>query len=343
MPKYFAKIAPARTWNSVYLRQHNGNPITMHAAISEMYQRQQRIEAKLERLLGAEDVRPPANAPDTITYRVALPVTPHGVPAQAATELTLPVDFHMFVPKVIAKKGLVGYEPGCFPQFLAALQHAPQGEVFDVGSNIGPYGLLARLFSDRVVRGFEPAPDLARVARACGEANSVPYEVSEIAFGDTNGWATLYLSDSTDSSNSLNRSFRSNSYVLKVPVETVDHYVERIGTNVGLIKIDTESTEPAVIRGAKSTIVSMRPWLLVEVLTDECGEQIMAELAGTGYRYHHVTGSGQLAEMDKISGDPISNFMWLLTPEEVPSTHWALSQSWFEQLEAASTNSKVHN
>lgn len=97
---------------------------------------------------------------------------------------------------------------------------------------------------------FEPTPDLARQMRAICEANGLSVNVEQAAAGAAPGTARLYLSANTDSSNSLRRGFRRSYRSVKVAVESVDGYAARTGLAPAVIKIDTEVTEPDVLRGA---------------------------------------------------------------------------------------------
>ena len=115
---------------------------------------------------------------------------------------------YMFVPGVLETKKLAGYEPFAVECFLATLGEAGPGAVFDVGANVGVYALLAAAYSNRAVVAFEPAPDTAAVARETAARNDLAVTVEEIAISDATRTATLYLSSSTDSSNSLNPDFR---------------------------------------------------------------------------------------------------------------------------------------
>ena len=188
--------------------------------------------------------------------------------------------------------------------------------MLDIGLNVGPYALLARSCSDREVVGFEPTPDLAHIARVTGARNGLPYRVEEIALGDSEGTATLYLSDTSDSSNSLNPDFRPNHTSIEVPLETLDSYVARTGVVPGLLKVDTETTEPAVLRGAARTVAEHRPWVFCEVLHGRGEDDLTRAIADWGYTWYHLTGPGPLEPAEAIVGDKaMQHFMWLFVPE----------------------------
>lgn len=324
-------------WRRFKLRRPDGNLVDVLRGLNELYVRTERIENKLNLMLGQRAVSTTTEKPVRCTYRVPLPVPPAGETSTIdADELLLEVHYSMYVPKLLAENGIGGYEPSALPHFLAALQTAGPGAFFDVGANIGPYSLLARAFSDRAVVAFEPTPDLAEVARCCGALNGLAYDVEEIALGDTDGTAQLFLSDSTDSSNSLNPAFRAHSVALDVPLERLDSYVARTGTAPAVLKIDTETTEPAVLRGATEVVRRHRPWIFCEVLAGETERQLTEAVIDWGYTWYHLDGPGPLPSRAAIEGDPtMRDFMWLFAPEPVDESFWGRSVQWAEALAAA--------
>ena len=322
-------------WTRFKLRQPDGNLIGLLPALNELYGRCVRIEAKLDRILGTEPIRLiDHQRPAERRFVVPLPDPPSGAAAARVSELDLRVHWSMYVPRVLAKTGFGGYEPTSLPHFLAALEEAGDGEVLDIGASIGPYALLARVFSDRRVRGFEPTPELADVAASCAAANGLDYLVERIALGAEDGTAKLYLSDSTDSSNSLSPTFRPYTYVLEVPLESLDNYVDRTGAQPAIIKVDTETTEPNVLRGSRRTVNEYRPWIFCEVLHGRTEADLAKAMAGWGYTAYYLDGPGPLQPRSEIVGDPeLKNFMWLFTPTPLPEKHWRRAAAWHQALE----------
>lgn len=279
--------------------------------------------------------KPPA-PPRARQVTMHVPATPGTLPTVVPRELHLTAPAEKFVPKVLQREDLAGYEATSFPHFLASLSEAPAGAVLDIGANVGPYSLLARTCSDREVVGFEPTPDLAHIARVTGARNGIPYLVEEIALGDAEGTATLYLSDTSDSSNSLNPDFRPNHTSIEVPLETLDAYVARTGIVPAVLKVDTETTEPAVLRGAKETIARHRPWVFCEVLHGRGEADLTAAIIDWGYTWYHLTGDGPLEPLTEIVGDAThKHYMFLFVPEPLGDAHWELTAAWRDSLDAA--------
>lgn len=246
------------------------------------------------------------------------------VPGQPQRALSITAPVALLVPRQLAKNGLAGYEASALPCFLAALDTAGPGAVLDIGANVGLYAALAAAVTDREVVAFEPLPALAEVAeRFCAE-NDLEFRVESMALGRETGTATLYVSDSSDSSNSLAAGFRESSRQIEVPVATLDDYVERSGAVPAVIKIDTETTEPDVILGAARTLREHRPWVLCEVLAGRVEKRLTEALAPHGYTWFPVTDEVPYRAATVIEGDrTYRHLMWLFAPEPPDEAFWA--------------------
>lgn len=262
--------------------------------------------------------RPPAlAAPTHRSVPIALPVSP-----PRTLTMTAPVD--LLVPRKLAKDGLAGYEPSAIPCFLAAIGAAGPGAVLDIGANVGLYAALAAGATGRDTVAFEPFPVLAEVAERLGADNDLAIRVERIALSDHSGQATFYLSDSSDSSNSLAAGFRESTRQIEVAVETLDAYVGRTGTVPAVLKIDTESTEPDVLLGAAGTLHEHRPWVLCEVLHGRGEDRLMEAMAPHGYRWYHITDEVPYRDARVIRGDrTYRDLMWLFAPEEPDESFWS--------------------
>ncbi len=242
-----------------------------------------------------------------------------------------------YIPKALQQRGLSGYEPYALECFLALCETAPAGAVFDVGANIGLYGVLASSYSNRVVHCFEPTPHVADNARAIAAANALTSEVVELAFGAEDGTATFYLSAVTDASNSLNPEFREHLNELRVPVERIDGYVERTGIRPAIIKVDTETTEPDVLAGAARYLREARPWLMVEVLPEVTHDRLHEVMDPLGYTYYHLDSPGPRPATTRFIGDTseAAAFMYLLAPQPVEASFWERMNTWAQVLRAS--------
>jgi FkbM family methyltransferase len=265
-----------------------------------------------------------AKSPAPTHRTVSIPVP--GSPQQA---ITMTAPFDLMVPRNLATDGLARYETSAVPCFLAALDTAGAGAVFDIGANVGLYAALAAAVTDREVVAFEPFPTLSEVAGRLSADNDLDIRIESIALGREAGTATLYLSDSSDSSNSLAAGFRESSRQIEVPVETLDGYVQRTGAVPAVIKIDTESTEPDVLFGSAETLRDHRPWVLCEVLAGRVEERLTEVLAPHGYHWYHITDEVPYRHATVIEGDrTYRHLMWLFAPEPPDESFWAAVTAW---------------
>lgn len=276
----------------------------------------------------------PAPPPAPRRLVVDLPAPPGG--GLTPKPLAIECPKYMFIPYKLDENGLGQYEPYAIDCFLTLVEKAGPGAIFDVGANVGLYGLLGAAYSDRAVHCFEPAPDTADVARRTAAANGLDVTVAEIALGNDTGQATLYLSDSTDSSNSLNPDFRAHSKEIVVPLETIDDYVARTGVVPQIVKIDTETTEPEVLAGAQKVIREHRPWIMAEVLWSLVEDRLHDVMDQFGYTYYHLNGPGPREAAERIVGDSTwTYYMFLLAPEPVDDAFWQRMNDWRTALEGS--------
>jgi FkbM family methyltransferase len=197
--------------------------------------------------------------------------------------------------------------------------------VVDAGANAGLY---AYWFAKRagIVYAFEPIPQLVAYLR---RASPKRVRVVECALSDKEGLANLYVPLNWGEA-SL-RKPQQGAAVLGVPTKTLDSFALR---NVGLMKIDVEGHELAVLQGARDTIRTSRPIVFVEVehrhgsnvsLVKELLEETCSGWTGSflqNGRFRPLTDfdaeSHQIAR-ENNPGDPlyVSNFLFL-PPKSIP-------------------------
>lgn len=183
-----------------------------------------------------------------------------------------------------------------------------EGDTFvDVGAHFGYFSLLAADLvgtSGRVIC-LEPMPE----AFAYLKRNTAGLG-GEVVLHNSAAWdrrVTLDFADAGVVNSSLNSAFafreRTLTRVDPVQVEVqacpLDEVLADIGPVHG-IKVDAESAELNVLRGAASVLKAHRPWVVVELgdlNADErvtthppASEQIQRLMTDLGYRAHTVTG-----------------------------------------------------
>jgi FkbM family methyltransferase len=220
-------------------------------------------------------------------------------------------------------RGWAGYEPETVPLFF---QLASRARVtFDVGAHVGFFTLLAghanpngRVFS------FEPMAAVHERLRQNVALNGLDnVECIASAAGDTDGHAEFYhVFGGLPSSSSLSLEFMSacggELHSTRIPVITIDKLVreKRIG-RVDLLKIDTENTEPQVLRGMLDTLARDRPSIVCEVLKGRGSEEALQDiLSSFGYRYYLLTPNGPELR-DRIEGHPaFLNYLFVADAHE---------------------------
>ncbi len=148
--------------------------------------------------------------------------------------------------------------------------------IIDVGANIGFYSLLAaKCSSTSLVHAFEPFPH----ARVCLKQNIMlndltrRIEIFPHAVAEGAGQAALFVPEQEhgviETSCSLSESFRArHSAILHVPTVSLDNHVAHFPElAVDLVKIDVESQEHRVLKGAGRILEDHRPFVILEVLT----------------------------------------------------------------------------
>jgi FkbM family methyltransferase len=166
-----------------------------------------------------------------------------------------------------------GYEKP-LPDLLAALSRDAR-VVFDVGAYTGFYAMVAASCNlNAQVFAFEPYPtarawlekNIALNALA-GQIHIVPYAVSDQA-GEADFYVPTTETGLMETSSSLASEFHAEHLqVLKVPVLTLDGFKAQRGCGpIDLMKIDVETLEHRVLRGARGILLEDRPIIFLEIL-----------------------------------------------------------------------------
>ncbi|MGY0061222.1 FkbM family methyltransferase [Streptomyces sp. LZ34] len=268
---------------------------------------------------------------------ITLPLNPDVIAAEGPYPRALNVlsRKQTAVQRQLRRAGLAGYEPTTQATLLALAQRAPTGSaVYDIGAHIGLYSaLISAVYGHGRLRtyAFEPTPDTAGLCRRIRACNRLSYEVVESAVSSAPGTAELYLSEKTESSNSLNSAHRKHSSSVRVPVTTVDAFTAERGAAPYLVKIDVETFEAAVLEGALRTVDRHRPWIVCELLPSadhDALRRALAPLVARGYGLHPITPEAPWLRYDEsgyrhaVSGQCRD---WLLAPAPLtPGFHRAV-------------------
>jgi len=171
----------------------------------------------------------------------------------------------------------------------------PGDAVVDVGANLGIYAISSAALGARV-SAFEPSSRSLDALRRNVTLNGLEQHVRvfPIALGDTS--ATVSLTTEQDVGNHLVGPGEGSESDESVPLRPLDLVVADCpewfaGTRIVLLKIDVEGHDAAVLRGARHTLASDRPVVIVE--TWDGGVDVRKFLADLGYRVYRYEFHGR--------------------------------------------------
>jgi len=214
-------------------------------------------------------------------------------------------------------RGWNGYDPETAPIFFRLAQSAHT--IFDVGSYVGYYTLLgAHANPAAQVFAFEPLPAVfRRLERHVALNGLTNVRCTQAAVGETRGEADFYHGDvELPTSSSLSEEFMRSADVVRVsrvPILALDDFIEENQIErLDLMKVDTESTEPQVLRGMMRTLRRDSPVILCEVLKDRGSEAALEEiLGGLGYRFYLLTPDGPVAQLHVVGHPEWYNYLFV--------------------------------
>ncbi len=193
------------------------------------------------------------------------------------------------------------YEQHVIQKFYALLPHDKPIVVFDLGAQTGAFSLMAKFLPLSRWYAFEPLQEAAEVLVKNLALNDIAnVVVYQRAATDHTGTAILMMPDqaqwglSTLGAHPLR--FTTISTQREIMCVDLDTFIERndIG-RVDFIKIDTEGSELAILRGAQKMIMRDRPLILMEYNETnmrQCGvlkSDVSNFLTALGYIWEHVS------------------------------------------------------
>lgn len=184
--------------------------------------------------------------------------TPRSLPGPRPPIVTR-VPGHQDIELVRYYDQFLGYYENCEPETKRwFVEHAqPDWVILDCGANIGYYSILfSRLCPNGRVYAFEPtetADMLLDNLRHCGALGNV--EVLRLALGTQGG----HLEES------IFRIWGETAERGIYPFTTIDAFVAERRLVVDAIKIDVDSFDLEVLKGAQHTLVEQDPYVMVEL------------------------------------------------------------------------------
>jgi len=176
---------------------------------------------------------------------------------------TLP---HGEVVRALPKHRHLSWNPAEYEAFRSAV--TPGATVVDVGANVGQYSMLFGQWvgPTGAVFAFEPSPAAFEGLVRHIAMNGLESVVTPIdcAVGAEATTARLIVAG-TGGESRLAAAFDADAATLSVPVTTIDAFCRDRRITPGVIKVDVEGFELAVLRGARETIRRAGPSLALFV------------------------------------------------------------------------------
>jgi FkbM family methyltransferase len=229
--------------------------------------------------------------------------------ATARIDGLAPYPFHIHSPRVDKHVSRNIADTGAWEPFETLLiqRLLPHFDVFlDLGANIGWYAALAQrvMKPGSEIHAFEPDPHNFHLLQAnAPEHEAIGTHLSRSAVSDRSGAASLYRSGDNLGDHRLNTSEPRRPHI-EVPVTTLDAYFGVRQLPPVLAKLDTQGSEPAILRGARHMLPpGSRDHVLVlefwPTVIENAGENLDAfieRLAGFTDKPYRINHDARLLE-----------------------------------------------
>ena len=156
--------------------------------------------------------------------------------------------------------------------------YLPGTAIIDVGANIGNHAVFFGAILNAPVYAFEPYQPNHDLLEMNIAANGLGGQVISAccAIGDTDGVGSLHPGPPTNLGTT-----RVSFGFGEVPVRSLDNL--SIASPIGLLKVDVEGAEVAVLRGATALIRAWQPDIVVEAGTPKAFTAVAKVLLDFGY------------------------------------------------------------
>jgi FkbM family methyltransferase len=189
--------------------------------------------------------------------------------------------------------------------------------IMDIGSNTGVYSMVANAVSPSAkIMAFEPVERIAKKFKRNVALNKAENAINlyPLALSNENGTAIIY--DSMHEhvySVTVGQDHSAENVQTKeveISIERLDTFIERNQiSKIDLMKIDVETHEPEVLEGMGKYLQSFQPDILIEVITDEIGQQVEKFIDGLGYLIYYIDEINTPKLVSKIKKDEGMNYL----------------------------------
>lgn len=150
--------------------------------------------------------------------------------------------------------------------------------VFDCGANIGLFSSIAAS-KGCYSYSFEPVPKTIEYLKQTERLYSDKIKISDYALSDKEGIGKLYITESTNISNSILNMDVNNQDYINIKITTIDNYVKLNNIKkLDFIKADIEGAERYMLIGAKETLSKFGPKLSICTYHLEDDKEVLEKL-----------------------------------------------------------------
>ena len=184
--------------------------------------------------------------------------------------------------------------------YIKNLENIRNKNIIDAGGFIGDSALILSKYTDKFVYSFEPTPKNQEYFRQTIELNNLKnVKLEPIALGDEKKEVEFNINMSSSSINEFNHVEIKDK--VKVNMMTLDEYVQTNNIEVGLIKTDLEGAERMFLNGAKNTICTQKPSLLISIYhnpKDFFEIKPMLDSWDLGYKFRIIRGADGFVSLE---------------------------------------------
>lgn len=169
-------------------------------------------------------------------------------------------------PDCTVSSSIIYFQIPEFDEIMFLRRHLNRSVLVDVGANVGGFTLM---LADRLQMAFlfEPNLEAAQRARFNLNLNQLEFAVHSLAVSDHVGEILFEDRGRVNSNNQVIADAATAKVPVKrVPAITLDKFVETHRQEIpriDLLKIDVEGHENAVLRGARKTLLEVRPRIVM--------------------------------------------------------------------------------
>lgn len=218
----------------------------------------------------------------------------------------------------------VGHDVEVIETYRALVDSTVSIDVFvDIGSNYGTHSLLFLVHGIQTI-SFEPNKSCHEYFHEACDLNGVTPELIPLALGEEAGRVKLAYPERDTWYGTVDGELRTRlaaAHDLRIEVverSTLDDQLASVEPQNVLVKIDTEGSELAILRGAAITLQRVRPYVIFESLGDRERVELFGFFQSHGYRIHRLpwapaSKDGPL-DLDRFVDSPATNFMAAFGP-----------------------------